>query len=85
MKKLFWFLQARIRLLCLYKTNPLPYNEGPNEYRCPNCYWEPGEDYLSDNYLGPTNVHFGYEGGHYWTEHWKCPICGTKFEFDTSN
>jgi hypothetical protein len=86
MKKLFWFLYSRIRLWYLYRGCKIPYSERQADYKCPVCFWDTScVDYPDESCLGVSNHTYGYDGAEYWTEHWKCPRCGTKFDTEDSN
>lgn len=85
MKKIFWFLYARIRLWYLYRGD-IPCWDKPDYYHCPNCFWDStNADFNDDCYLGSVHNGWGYEGNEYFTEHWKCPRCGTKFDVEDSS
>ncbi len=64
-----------------------------SEYQCPYCGWD-SELAVGDNeaYINGTvkitDCHYFFDGsysGRSWTEEYKCPVCGTRFEFDTSD
>lgn len=85
MKKLFWYIWARVKLRWAYGKNP-PSWAVPSYWQCPTCYWDclEDDDWNSPNCIrGP--ISHGYEGVMYWTEHYKCPRCGTKFDVDNGN
>jgi len=86
MRKFFWFFFTRFKLWFLYRGVKIPYSERPEDYKCPTCNWNTTEEeYYSKSYLGSSDCHYGYEGSQYWTEHWKCPRCGTVFTVDNSD
>lgn len=66
------------------------------ESECPGCGWYASEDYYFDPdvCLCSYNHHCGNpadgvqdwtDGAEYWTEKWKCPVCGEVFEIECSN
>ena len=64
-----------------------------SEYQCPYCGWDSEQavgdsEELKNGTVQMTNYHSFFDGhysGHSWTENYKCPICGVKFEFDNSD
>jgi predicted RNA-binding Zn-ribbon protein involved in translation (DUF1610 family) len=73
----------------------------PTEYDCPNCGWSGDiGDYLVPDKHNPnklkesgplihvSNTHIENVGEYtarMWTEEWKCPMCGTEFEYENSD
>ena len=67
-----------------------PDPENMPDWLCPKCGWN------CENMLGEPDApvtyseerphwEWSYCGGCNWTEYWTCPLCGTKFEVETSN
>jgi rubredoxin len=86
LRKLFWRIYTKLRLWYLYHNKDLPWSESPDYTKCPTCNWDTARaDFYDKSFLGTSDFHRGYESAEYWTEHWKCPRCGTKFKIETGN
>jgi Zn finger protein HypA/HybF involved in hydrogenase expression len=80
---MFWWVYTRLRLWYLYHGKDVPLTEQFTWYTCPTCNWNTTDVDDYDNcksFLGSSGYYQHYDCGSSWTEHWKCPRCGTKFD-----
>lgn len=86
MRKIIWFIYARIRIWWIYRTKDnTPFSEGASECRCPICYWDISNDEYCENMIMQKHFYSGYYGNVSWTEVWECPRCRCIFEVDSGN
>lgn len=60
-----------------------PGKRKPEEWECPNCYWDTTSDEMFENAV----LHDQHGGFYDWEAAavWTCPVCGCKFETWESN
>lgn len=63
-----------------------------DSWQCPNCGWETDGGYYDDpsmclevgEFIPTTNLYHSFSAGT-WMEKWRCPECGTVWEFENDN